>query len=333
MFTQSSPIVVFVLVTLSIGGLLLALFQPRLGRSTKARQRMFLAVGGLAPVASQSAAAEGKRRKRSVDETLREMAEQQKVRTARREQPSLTRRLRQGGLHWSVATYWGISALIAVGVCVGVWSGTGLGLVPALGLGAGLGLILPHLYVGFQRNRRFARFGAEFPNAVDTIVRGVKAGMPVGDCLRVVASSAQEPVRTEFKLVMDNQTLGMPVDEAVQRLALRVPSAETRFLAIVITIQSRSGGNLAEALDNLAVVLRERKKMRAKIQSMGAEAKSSAWIIGSLPVVVCTLVYVMSPDYMALLFTEKLGNIVLATCGIWMLIGVLIMRKMINFEF
>ncbi|MDT8853711.1 type II secretion system F family protein [Paracoccaceae bacterium Fryx2] len=333
MLTQTSPILVFVLVTLCIGGLLFALFQPRLGLGHKTRQRMALALGAVAPAASQSAAAEGKRRKRSVDETLREMAEQQKVRTARREQPSLTRRLRQGGLHWSISTYWGVSIVIGVVAFAALLSETDLGPVLAAGMGGALGLLVPHGYVGYRRNRRFSHFAAEFPNAVDTIVRGVKAGMPVGDCLRVVATSAQEPVRTEFKLVIDNQTLGMPVDEAVQRLALRVPTAETRFLAIVITIQSRSGGNLAEALDNLSVVLRERKKMRAKIRAMGAEAKASAWIIGSLPVVVCLFVYLMSPEYIGLLFTETVGNIVLAVCGVWMMIGVLIMRKMINFDF
>ncbi len=332
MFSLNSPIVVFVLVTLSISGLLLAVFQPQLSHRRKSRRMMALALSGQ-PSSGARNAAGGKQHKRSVEDTLREIAEQRNARFARREKSSLSLRLRQAGLAWSVPTYWGISALIGLVVLAAFWFGTRLGPLPAAGVGAVVGLILPHFYVGLQKKRRLAKFSAAFPDAVDSIVRGVKSGMPVSDCLRAVASSAEEPVRTEFKLVIDNETLGMPVDEAVQRMAARIPTAETQFLAVVITVQKQSGGNLTEALDNLSVVLRARKKMLGKIRAMSSEAKASAWIIGSLPVVVCFFVYLMNPDYIGLLFTTGIGNLVLAACGSWMLIGVLVMRKMINFDF
>lgn len=173
----------------------------------------------------------------------------------------------------------------------------------------------------------------QFPDAVDVIVRGVKSGLPLGDCIRVVATEGQEPVRSEFSMVVDDQTLGVPIQEAVQRLADRVALPETNFLSIVITIQSRSGGNLTEALGNLSTVLRERKKMRGKIKAMSAEAKASGGIIGSLPPIVAFLLFLTSPEYISLLFTTTIGNVVLVVCGFWMLIGVLIMHKMINFDF
>ena len=185
----------------------------------------------------------------------------------------------------------------------------------------------------FRRNSRFKRFSNEFPNAVDVIVRGVKAGLPLVDCLKIIAAEAQEPVRSEFKTMVQDQTLGMPLDEAVQRLPERVPLAEANFFGIVIAIQSRTGGSLSEALGNLSKVLRERKKMQAKIKAMSSEAKASAGIIGSLPVIVAGLVYLTSPDYITLLFTTTIGNAVLVASGLWMLMGCLVMRKMINFDF
>ena len=149
----------------------------------------------------------------------------------------------------------------------------------------------------------------------------------------MIASEAKEPVRSEFKMILDDQTLGVPIDQAVQRLAERIPVAEANFFAIVISLQSRSGGSLSEALGNLSRVLRERKKMDGKIKAMSSEAKASAGIIGSLPVIVTCLLYLSSPDYISLLFTTFIGKIVLAGAAVWMGFGVLVMRKMINFDF
>jgi tight adherence protein B len=163
--------------------------------------------------------------------------------------------------------------------------------------------------------------------------RGLKAGLPLADCMKIIAAEAQEPVKGEFRAIIEDQAMGMPTDEAVQRMPGRMPVAEASFFAIVITIQSRTGGSLSEALGNLSKVLRERKKMRAKIVAMSSEAKSSAGIIGALPVFVTAAIYITTPDYIGLLFTTSTGNIVLAVSGFWMLMGILVMRKMINFDF
>ena len=165
------------------------------------------------------------------------------------------------------------------------------------------------------------------------IVRGIKAGLPLLDCLKMIATEAPEPMRSEFRGIIETQTVGIPLGEACLKLYERIPVAETNFFGIVIAIQQRAGGNLSEALGNLSTVLRERKKMKSKIKAMSMEAKASAAIIGALPIIVMTLVWLTSPEYIELLWTEALGRVMLACCAIWMFIGVMVMRKMINFDF
>ena len=165
------------------------------------------------------------------------------------------------------------------------------------------------------------------------IVRGVKAGLPLADCLKIISNEAQEPVKTEFRSIVETQTIGMPVGEACLKLYESVPLAEANFFGIVVSIQQKSGGNLSEALGNLSRVLRDRKRMQAKIRAMSMEAKASAAIIGSLPPVVMVLVYITSPNYIELLWTTPVGRIMLAACAMWMMMGVFVMKKMINFDF
>ena len=164
------------------------------------------------------------------------------------------------------------------------------------------------------------------------IVRGVRAGRPLVDCLAIVANDTEDPIRSEFRLVVEDQSVGITLQEAVDRLAERVPLQEVGFLATVITIQSRAGGSLTEALGNLSTVLRGRRQLQAKVKAMSAEAKTSAGIIGSLPVIVAGLVQLTSPEYLAVLYQTDLGLMVLAGCALWMSIGVFVMRQMINFD-
>lgn len=201
----------------------------------------------------------------------------------------------------------------------------------AVAILAGLGM--PHLYLGLRRGKKLAQFSDAFPEAIDIIVRGVKAGLPLIDCVKIISTEAREPVRSEFKKVLEDQTIGVPIDKAVELLSERVPISETRFFAIVIAIQLRAGGALSEALGNLASVIRDRKKMQMKIKALSSEAKASAGIIGSMPFIVGGLVYVVSPAYISLLFTESLGLTVMAAAGTWMIIGVVVMRNMINFDY
>ncbi len=196
---------------------------------------------------------------------------------------------------------------------------------------AGVGL--PNLTLSRLRGRRIRKFVDLFPNALDIIVRGVKAGLPLGDTLRIVANESPEPLRSEFRKIIESQAVGVPLPEAVEKMAQRVPASETNFFSIVIGIQNKAGGNLSEAIGNLSRTLRERKKMKGKIGAMAMEAKASAAIIGAVPFVVTGLLYLSSPKYISLLWSTQHGKIVAAIAILWMSIGAAMMKKMINFDF
>jgi tight adherence protein B len=327
---QAINVLVALLAALCIGGVLVALLYARMSKGSEARGRLAAIAAPDKPTVQRSKSTADTERKRDIETTLRELEEKQKIKAGAK--PSLRVRLRQAGLEWSKKTYY-LTCVITGAVTVVGLIAFRISALPALGFGLAGGLLLPHLYVSLRRARRFKKFTAEFPNAVDVIVRGVKSGLPLGDCLRIISSEAQEPVRSEFRTIVEDQTLGVPVDEAVQRLPERIPLAEANFFAIVIALQSRTGGSLSESLGNLSKVLRERKKIQQKIKAMSSEAKASAGIIGSLPIVVTSLVYLTSPDYMTLLFTTTIGHIVIAASLMWMGVGIFVMRKMINFDF
>ncbi|PVE22019.1 pilus assembly protein [Microvirga sp. KLBC 81] len=331
MLTQELiPVYIALLVTFCAGGIVIALFYSYIERRSESYKR-FAAIAATGPVASRVAGNDESKRRKAVEATLRELENKQKIK--RTSKLTLTARMRQAGLSWSLRTY-NVICLIAGAVSFLMSLAVfGVGVIPSIGFGIAGGLLLPYLYVSSKRSNRFKKFSEEFPNAVDVIVRGVKAGLPLVDCLRIISLEAQEPVRSEFRVILEDQTLGVPMDEAVQKFAERIPLPEASFFAIVIALQSRTGGSLSEALANLSKVLRERKKMKAKIKAVSSEAKASAGIIGSLPVVVAVLIYLSSPEYIGLLFTTTTGHLTLAASGFWMMIGILVMRKMINFDF
>jgi tight adherence protein B len=210
---------------------------------------------------------------------------------------------------------------------------SGAGLLPALAVGFAASAGVPMWLLSFLKKRREAKFLNAFPDAVDVIVRGIKAGLPLLDSLRIITGDAPEPIKSEFRSIVETQTIGVPLGEACAKLHDRMPLPEANFFGIVVSIQQKAGGNLSEALGNLSKVLRERKKMKAKIRAVSMEAKASAVIIGSLPIAVALLVYITSPDYIQLLWTTDLGRLMIACCAVWMSIGVFVMKQMINFDF
>ncbi len=192
---------------------------------------------------------------------------------------------------------------------------------------------MPRWLLSYLKKRRENKFLDAFPDAVDVIVRGIKAGLPLLDSMKVIVSDSPEPVRSEFRAIIETQAIGIPLGEACAKLYESMPLPEANFFGIVISIQQRAGGNLSEALGNLSKVLRDRKKMKAKIQAMSMEAKASAGIIGALPIAVMMLVWITSPLYISLLWTEPLGRLMLAASALWMFMGTMVMKKMINFDF
>ena len=331
---SAMQIAMFVLAAASAAAIVVAAFYPWFARDRQTEMRRQAIAEGLRSASDGGKSGNksgGSNRKRSLEEVLREIEEKQRVK--QRAKPTLMMRIRQAGLSWSKSTY--LAVCIGAGVSSLLFAVAMLSLFwpAALGFGVAGGLLLPHFYISHLRKGRFKRFTAEFANAMDIIVRGLKSGLPLADCMKIIASEAAEPVKSEFTAIIQDQAMGVPVDEAVQRMSTRMPVTEASFFAIVIAIQTRTGGSLSEALGNLSKVLRERKKMEAKIKAMSSEAKSSAGIIGALPVFVTGAIYVTTPDYIALLFTTGAGNVILAISGFWMLMGILVMRKMINFDF
>ena len=194
----------------------------------------------------------------------------------------------------------------------------GGGVLAAAGAAFAGGFGVPRWLLAFLKKRRENKFLHNFPDAVDVIVRGVKAGLPLGDCLRIIANESPEPVKGEFRTIVEAQTVGISMGDACAKLYERMPLPEANFFGIVVSIQQRAGGNLSEALGNLSRVLRDRKKMKAKIQAMSMEAKASAVIIAALPFAVMILVYISSPNYIELLWTHPTGRLMMACCAAWM---------------
>ena len=314
------------LAAVSVGGVAWVFLYPILSGERKTEQRM-ASVAKAEPVAR---VARGQQRSRRdvVEQTLKEFEERHK----KTKSPPLSVRIAQAGLSWSKRQFLLISAgLGAAMFSIGVLTGAGLLAAVALGFAGAFGL--PRWLLSYLKKRREAKFLNAFPDAVDIIVRGVKAGLPLLDCLKMITSESPEPVKSQFRMIIETQAIGMPLGEACQKLYQEMPLPEANFFGIVIAIQQKAGGNLAEALGNLSRVLRDRKKMKAKIQAMSQEAKASAGIIGALPLAVMTLVYITSPDYITLLWTDSFGRLMLAASAVWMTLGVIVMKKMINFDF
>ncbi|MDI7776016.1 type II secretion system F family protein [Asticcacaulis sp. EMRT-3] len=272
-------------------------------------------------------------RRRQITEQLKE-AEQRE----RKARLSLSARMQHAGLEANISRFWIISGVL--GAMAFLLPLLLLGNVPfalRLLIAAGAAFAacygLPRWILSFMAKRRVARFTEEFPNAMDIIVRGIKSGLPVNDGLKLAAKECTAPLGPEFQRLVENVAIGMSLENALDKMSEHIPAPELRFFAIVIAIQQKSGGNLSEALNNLSSVLRARKMMREKIKALSSEAIASASIIGVLPPGVGLMIFITRPDYIAIMFTNVVGNLMLLGGAVWMGLGILMMRKMINFKF
>jgi tight adherence protein B len=314
------------LAAIAVGGLAWVFIYPSLSGEKKAEVRR-AALARPEPVARNVDKSQRSRREQ-VEGSLKEV----EARRQKQKNVAMSVRLTQAGLNWTTKKFTIVSgafgaALFALALMAGG------GLIAAVGLAFAGGFGLPRWVLGFLKKRREKNFLKALPDAVDVIVRGIKAGLPLFESLKVVAADAPEPLKSEFLAIIETQAIGMPLGEACARLFDRMPVPEANFFGIVIAIQQKSGGNLSEALGNLSKVLRDRKKMAEKIQAMSMEAKASAGIIGSLPPIVMLLVYMSTPDYISLLWTHPTGQLMLVGCVLWMSAGIFVMKKMINFDF
>jgi tight adherence protein B len=269
------------------------------------------------------------KKRKSLQEDLKALEKRQQEKN--KKNLSIKSRIAQAGLKMSPPQFYMLSAAVGL-VSFVVTFLVAHSLLLAIGLAFVLALGLPRWVLSFLVNRRKNRFLEELPNALDVMVRSIKSGLPLNDALRLIASEGQDPVKAEFRKVVEAQAVGLSIPDACARMYQNFPLQELNFFSIVIAIQSQAGGNLSEALGNLSKVLRERRKMKQKIAAVSMEAKASAAIIGSLPFIVALLVYLTSPDYIKILFTDSRGHVILGFSALWMTTGIIVMRNMINFE-
>lgn len=336
MFGLDTTLFAFVLLAaLSAGAIAYVFLFGRIENERKADRRLASVKAAETDrsvvVAARDRMAEAAKRRKSVQDSLAEIERKQKAKEQNTKKPPLKLQIKQAGLNLTMERFYLYSILCGIVV-------TGLAfmaqvpywVLPGAFLAGSFGL--PRWIVGFLRARRVKAFLEEFPNALDIIVRAVKSGLPLNDGIRLIANESQEPVRGEFRRIVEAQQLGLSIPEAALRMQETMPCPEAGFFGIVIQIQSQAGGNLSEALGNLSRVLRDRKKMKNKIAALSMEAKASAVIIGALPIVVAFLVYLSSPNYIKPLFTTSTGHFLLGISAVWMAMGIFTMKKMMNFE-
>ena len=321
------------LAALAVGGLMIALFLPQITGEAEVQKRVssIAGKGTAAKSGLRARLADDKNEKRrmQIQESLEKF---DKDTRAKKKRPNLQALIYQAGIDLPLKVFWLISLVIGVVFAIGTVI-AGAAWYVAIGAGFAGFFGLPRWFLKTLIKRRQESFLNQFADAIDVMVRGLRAGLPVTDAMKVIATEMEPPVGPEFTEVVQGQRVGIPIDKGVERMMERMPLAEVNFLSIVMAIQKSTGGNLAEALANLSVVLRDRKKMKAKIRAVSQEAKASATIIGALPFVIAGGMMVLNPEYLNPLFETDTGHILLIGSGLWMMTGVLVMRKMINFNF
>jgi len=269
-------------------------------------------------------------RRKQIEESLGKIEERQK--SKKKKSKTIESRLMQADWSTKPQTFMMISFVLAAAF-FGIPFIAGMPLPACLGLSFVMGFGLPRFILNTAISRRQKKFTNHFADAMDIIVRGVRTGLPLGDCLKIIAHESPDPLGSEFRRVVEGESLGIPIEVCLEQMYERMPISEVNFFATVLNIQKTTGGNLGEALANLSNVLRGRKILREKIKALSAEAKVSAIIIGSLPIIVMTLVTIASPQYMTELYTTPTGHRNLMIGAGMMVMGTLMMRKMINFKF
>lgn len=322
----SSNLAVIFLAAIAAGGVAYVFIYPLLSGEKRAEKRKEALVSTI-PERKGDRGLSAVSRREQVAQSLKEIEK----RETSKNKVTLDAKIAQAGLTVTRQKFYLLSIACGLALSFVMLVLTGNVIVTVLAGFVGV-FGLPAWFLSYLKRRRVKKFVDELPNAMDIIVRGIRSGLPLGDCVREIARSTAEPLRSEFRIVVEAQTVGVPLSEALQKTYERVPVPEANFLATVITIQSKAGGNLSEAINNLSKVLRERKKLKGKVVAMSMEAKASAAIIASLPFAVGFMTYLSSPEYISLLWTTQAGKLVMAASAAWMTVGVLVMKKMINFD-
>ena len=316
-------------VFISMVAVTFSLILPQIKARANLRQRISVASGNVSAAEVTRGIGGDSSRRRDIQSRLRQLED---AKTKKTFAVKLRETLRQAGLRLTLRNYFLLCTALSVVAAI-LYKMTGYHLVGIVPVSITVGFGLPRYVLFYLTKRRVNKFTKEFANAVDIIVRGIKSGLPVSECLKIIATESPEPVAGLFLEIVESQNLGLTLEVSLERAQEQIKTPELQFFTIVLIIQGQTGGNLADTLANLSGILRDRKKMADKVKSLSSEAKSSAGIIGSLPFLMTGLLYLVNPEYLTPLFTADLGKIMIAGGLVWMSAGIFIMKQMINFEF
>ena len=324
---------------LAMSSILAYVVVAQTGPRAKLKLRVADIAGGVKDVpAARKGAGTQQRRHSSIKSKLAEAGTDEGTKHSRRVELRLI--IDRAGVSLSVRGFYIISAASAV-IGTGLYFVLGfhaiswISIIPVpmiIVVPLVMGLGFPRYVLNHMAKKRQTKFTQHFADAIDVIVRGIKSGLPVGECLNIIARESPEPVCSEFKLLVEGQKLGMTLKQALERSCRHMPTADMKFFAIVLNLQQQTGGNLAETLAGLSDVLRQRKKMADKVKAMSSEARMTATIIGSMPFLISLMIYLINPGYISLLWTDHTGQKIFYGGLTWMGIGVFLMKQMISFE-
>ena len=218
-------------------------------------------------------------------------------------------------------------------------AGSGFVLVLALtktwwvaGVAAAMLALVPTMLVRWRASRRVAKFEEQFPEAIDLIARALRAGHAFTTGLSMAADELSEPAKAEFKLMYDRQNYGLPLGEAMKQFAERVPLLDARFFVTAVLTQREAGGNLAEVLDSLAALIRERFKLKRQVRVLSAHGRITGWVLGMLPIVLGLVLFAIAPQHISTLFTDPIGLRMVAVVAVGQVIGFYAMRRIVDIE-
>ena len=324
--TGHPAILAALLASIGAAAFVCALFYPRLARPRLSEQRSAVFEALLRGETALETIRPTRSIRRAQEFALQTVAQHGQSNRER----LIRRRIVAAGLDWRVSRYALCCLMLAVAAFAALAPWLPFTVSTAIAIAAAW--FVPKWCLAFLADRRRRTFLAAFGAAVDMIVRGAKSGLSLMDCLAIVATDAEEPVRQEFDAVLSQLRAGVPLKVAMEKLGGVMPAAEVRFFVLIMSIQSQTGGNLTTALRNLAGVLRDRQKLAVKVRIASAEARVSALIIAALPFGVIAATAMFAPDYIAMLWRDEAGRRLAGICAVWLGLGIVVIRHMARIE-
>jgi tight adherence protein B len=236
----------------------------------------------------------------------------------------------QADVNLTIPKFVGISlAFAVVGMIVGTIVHIHTALIPLMTILLGS---LPLVWVVFRRKRRLSTFAAQLPDALEMLARSLRSGQSIGFGFNMVASEMPAPISKEFGRVFEEQNLGIPIDESLREMTLRIPNLDLKFFVTAVVLQRQTGGDLAEILDKIGELIRDRFRIWGQVQALTGEGRLSGVILLALPFVLFITVYQLNPEYLKVLFTDPMGTKMLITAVVMQIIGAFVIRKIVNIK-